>query len=78
MKKLFSSMQIPVPLRLLVTDSAVLAGINRQRGEIERSIIIALCDPRNGFSARLCQSISDTLGAQLERMAQSAEMSINA
>ena len=78
MTKLISSLHIPVPLRLLVADSAVTAGIDRQRGDIERSIITALCDPRNGFSARLAGSISDTLGAQLERMAQSAEMSIRA
>ena len=60
----------------LVTDSAVLSGIDRQREAIERSIIEALADPRNGFAARLAESISLTLGAQLERMAQSAEMSI--
>ena len=52
--------------------------IDRQRAEIEHSIIAALADPRNGFAARLAASISDTLGTQLERMAQSAEMSISA
>ena len=36
----------------------------------------ALADPANGFSARLCQSLSQTLGAQMERMAKDAEMSI--
>ena len=76
MEKLLSSLYVPVLLRQLVTDSAVSAGIERQRGEIERSIVTALADPRNGFAARLAESISATLGTQLERMAQSAEMSI--
>lgn len=76
MEKLLSSLHVPVLLRQLVTDSAVLSGIDRQREAIERSIIEALADPRNGFAARLAESISLTLGAQLERMAQSAEMSI--
>lgn len=78
MEKLLSSLSVPVLLRQLVTDSAVRAGIDRQREEIERSIIAALCDPRNGFSARLCESISQTLGTQLEGMARNAEMSIYA
>ena len=78
MEKLLSSLYVPVLLRQLVTDSAVSAGIERQRGEIERSIVTALADPRNGFIARLTESISATLGAQLERMALSAEMSIRA
>jgi len=78
MEKLFSSLHVPVLLRQLVTTSAVAAGVDRQREEIERSIVSALADPRNGFSARLADSISATLGAQLERMAQSAEMSIRA
>jgi len=76
MEKMFSSLYVPVILRQLVTDHAVMAGIDRQREEIERSIVTALADPRNGFAARLTESISHTLGAQLERMAQSAEMSI--
>ena len=76
MEKLFSTLHVPVLLRQLVTDTAVRAGIDRQREEIERSIVSALADPRNGFSSRLAASISDTLGAQLERMASSAEMSI--
>ena len=76
MEKLFSALYVPVLLRQLVTDGAVAAGIDRQREEIERSIVTALADPRNGFAARLAGSISGTLGAQLERMAQSAEMSI--
>lgn len=76
MEKLFSSLHVPVLLRQLVTDGAVSAGIDRQREEIERSIVAALADPRNGFAARLAESISATLGTQLERMAQSAEMSI--
>ncbi|MBR5301409.1 MAG: Hsp70 family protein [Clostridia bacterium] len=77
-EKLLASLHVPVLLRQLVPDSAVLAGIDRQREEIERSIVLALADPRSGFCARLCESISATLGAQLERMAQSAEMSIRA
>ena len=77
MEKLFSSLHVPVLLRQLVTDGAVSAGIDRQREEIERSIVTALADPRNGFAARLAESISATLGTQLERMAQSAEMSIS-
>ncbi|MBQ7885550.1 MAG: Hsp70 family protein [Clostridia bacterium] len=76
MEKLLSSLHVPVLLRQLVTDGAVRAGIDRQREEIERSIVTALADPRNGFAARLAESVSQTLGAQLERMAQSAEMSI--
>ncbi len=78
MEKLFSSMHVPVLLRQLVTDGAVSSGIDRQREEIERCIVSALADPRNGFAARLAGSISDTLGAQLERMAKNAEMSITA
>ena len=78
MEKLFFSVHVPVFLRQLVTDSAILAGIDRQREQIERSIVSALADPRNGFSVRLAESISSTLGAQLERMAQNAEMSISA
>lgn len=76
MEKLFSALHVPMLLRQLVTDGAVAAGIDRQREEIERSLVTALADPRNGFAARLADSISSTLGAQLERMAQSAEMSI--
>ena len=76
MEKLIRTLHVPLLLRQLVTDSAVKAGIDRQREEIERSIVAALADPRNGFSSRLAASISDTLGAQLERMAKSAEMSI--
>ena len=46
------------------------------REELERAIVRTLADPRSGFSARLCASISRTLGAQLEEMARGAEMSI--
>jgi len=77
MEKFFSALHVPVLLRQLVTDSAVSLGIDRQREEIERSIVAALSDPRNGFSSRLAQSLSATLGAQLERMAKQAEMSIS-
>ena len=71
-------MVLPILMRQLVTDTSVLHGMNRQRGELETAIIRALADPRNGFSARLCASLSKTLGVQLERMARSAEMSIRA
>ena len=63
-------------VRRLVTDKAVKSGLSRQRDEIEKAIIKALADPANGFSARLCQSLSQTLGAQMERMAKDAEKSI--
>ena len=68
--------QLPLLVRRLVTDKAVKNGLSRQRDEIEKAIIKALADPANGFSARLCQSLSQTLGAQMERMAKDAEMSI--
>lgn len=76
MEKMLRGVQLPVLLRQLVTDSAVRSGIDRQREEIEKAIIAALADPRNGFAARLVASLSDTLGTQMERMAQNAEMSI--
>ncbi len=76
MEKLLSSIKTPLLLRQLVTDGAVKAGIDRQREEIERSIVTALADPRNGFAARLAAGISQALGAQLETMAKNAEMSI--
>lgn len=78
MEKMISGMRVPLLLRRMVTDSAVKAGIDRQRETIERSIVTALADPRNGFSAGLCAGLAGTLGAQLERMAQAAEMSIRA
>ena len=68
--------KLPLLVRRLVTDKAVKSGLSRQRDEIEKAIIKALADPANGFSARLCQSLSQTLGAQMERMAKDAEMSI--
>lgn len=76
MEKLMRGMKVPVLLRQVVTDGAVRAGVNRQEEAIKRSIISALADPGNGFSARLAASIAGTLGTQLERMAQNAEMSI--
>ena len=76
MEKAVRKMEIPVILRQLVTDGAVLRGLNRQRAEIERSIISALADPRSGFAARLTASLSQSLGVQLEQMARGAEMSI--
>ena len=75
-EKMIRQMELPVLMRQLVTDNSVLHGMNRQREEIERAIVSALADPRNGFAARLCQSLSGTLGVQLEAMARGAEMSI--
>ena len=76
MEKAIRQMEIPLLMRQLVTDQAVLRGMNRQREELEGAIIRALADPRNGFAARLCASLSQTLGVQLEKMARGAEMSI--
>lgn len=76
MEKLMRGVKVPVLLRRVVTDGAVKAGVNRQEEAIKRSIVSALADPGNGFSARLAASIAATLGTQLEHMAQSAEMSI--
>jgi len=78
MEKLINAMHMPVLLRQLVTDGAVSAGIDRQRERIERTMITAMADPRNGFAAGLCASLSSTLGTQLEKMAADAEMSIEA
>lgn len=72
------SMELPRVARLLVTDGAVRHGMERQRQKLEASIVSALADPANGFSARLCAGLADTLGAQLEAMAKNAEMSIEA
>ena len=76
MEKLVRGMKIPMLLRQMVTDGAVRAGVNRQEEAMKRSIVTALADPANGFAARLASSIAGTLGVQLERMAQHAEMSI--
>ena len=76
MEKWVGSMHVPVILRQLVTDSAVKSGVDRQREAIERAMITALADPRNGFAAGISQSLSMTLGTQLESMAKAAEMSI--
>ena len=76
MEKIIRQAELPVLMRQLVTDNSVLHGINRQREEIERAIISALADPKNGFAARLSASLSSTLGVQLESMARGAEMSI--
>jgi len=77
-EKFLSGMNVPVLLRQLVTDGAVKAGVERQRENIERAIVSALSDPRNGFAAGLCAGIADTLGVQLEKMAAAAEMNIQA
>ena len=74
--KLLGSVRLPVLLRQAVTDGAVRRGMDRQRQPIERTVIDALHDPRNGFAARLTQSLAETLGEQLETMAKNAEMSI--
>ena len=76
MEKALVKAKLPLLVRRLVTDKAVKSGLSRQRDEIEKAIIKALADPANGFSARLCQSLSQTLGTQMERMAKDAEMSI--
>ena len=71
-------LELPLLLRLLVTDSAVNLGLSQQKKKIEESVIRELSDPVNGFSGRLCAALSRTLGAQLEEMAKNAEMSIEA
>ena len=76
MEKAIRKAELPLIVRQLVTDKSVLHGMNRQREELERAIVRTLADPKSGFSARLCASISRTLGAQLEDMARGAEMSI--
>ena len=75
-EKIIRHAELPILMRQLVTDNSVLRGINRQREEIERAIVSALADPKNGFAARLSASLSSTLGVQLESMARGAEMSI--
>lgn len=76
MEKMMKGMNVPVLLRQMVTDGAVRRGIDRQREDIQRAIITALADPRNGFASRLTASIAATLGAQMEEMARQAEMSV--
>lgn len=76
MEKAIRRADLPRFVRQLVTDKAILHGMNRQREELESAIVRTLADPKNGFSTRLCASISRTLGVQLEEMARGAEMSI--
>ena len=76
MEKAIRKAELPLLVRKLVTDQAVLRGMNRQREELETAIIRSLADPKNGFATRLCVSLSKTLGVQLEEMARGAEMSI--
>ena len=76
MERMIKSAHLPVFLRGIVSDEAVKKGLQKQRAQAEASIVQALADPRNGFEARLCAALGDTLGAQMERMARSAEMSI--
>ena len=78
MERMLRRARLPVLLRQAVLPAAVARGIDRQRPAIEREIIRSLADPANGFAARLCQSLSQTLGGQLEEMARNAEMSISA
>ena len=78
MEQALRSVKLPGFLRFLVSDTAVRLGMERQKQQIETSIITALADPANGFSARLCAGLADTLGVQLEAMAKNAEMSIEA
>lgn len=68
--------KLPVPMRKLVTESAVQRGVERQREKAEGEIVRALADPANGFTARLCAALGDALGAQTEEMARRAEMSV--
>ena len=76
MERAIRGAHLPVFLRGVVSDAAVRKGLQKQRTKAEASIVQALADPRNGFAARLCAALGDTLGAQMERMARGAEMSI--
>ena len=76
LEKMMRGAKLPVLMRQLVTDGSVRRGLERQRPQAERAIIAALADPAGGFAAGLCQSLSGTLGDQLERMARDAEMRI--
>ena len=76
LERALRTVRLPVLMRQLVTDGSVRRGLLRQRQQTERAIIAALADPANGFAAGLCQSLSQTLGEQLERMARDAEMRI--
>ena len=75
---LVREMELPRVVRLLASDAAVRAGLERQREKVESAVVSALADPKNGFSGRLCASLAATLGSQMERMARDAEMSISA
>ena len=78
LEKALRSVRIPTLLRNVVTENAVRHGLKRQEKAIEEEIIRALADPKNGFAARLTASLAQTLGAQMEKMARNAEMSITA
>ena len=75
---LIKEAELPRAVRMLASDKAVRARLERQREKAESEIIAALADPQNGFSGRLCASLAATLGSQLERMARDAEMSVSA
>lgn len=76
LERALRTVRLPVLMRQIVTDGSVRRGLNRQRPQAERAIIEALADPKNGFASGLCQSLSQTLGDQLERMARDAEMRV--
>ena len=76
MEKMIRTMKTPILMRQLVLDFTVEAGLDRQRPQMEQSIIQSLADPSSGFAGRIGESLAATLGAQMERMARSAEMSI--
>lgn len=78
LEKALRNVRIPMLIRAVVTEGAVRHGLSRQEKSIEEEIIRALADPKNGFAARLTASLAQTLGAQMERMAKNAEMSITA
>ncbi len=70
MEKALVKAKLPLLVRKLVTDKAVKNGLSASGRRLKKAIIKALAAPANGFSARLCQSLSQTLGAQMERMAK--------
>ncbi|MBQ9009529.1 MAG: Hsp70 family protein [Clostridia bacterium] len=78
LEKALRGVHIPLLIRAVVTEGAVRNGLKRQEKAIEGEIIRALADPRTGFAARLSSSLAETLGAQMEKLARDAEMSITA
>ena len=78
MEKALRMIRVPVLMRRIVTQAAVERGMERQKEDIKRQLIMSLSDPKNGFADRLTASLGRTLGEQLETMAKNAEMSISA